>query len=105
MARRRCEFPLRINGLSNCGSSNFELNNCRILVVAAAAALLTGFAASLCAQPMTLKSTAQKAIGRNPEVLARYHAYRASEGELESVAGALLPHVDLIASMAQRCWT
>ena len=51
---------------------------------------------------MTLKSAAQKAIGRNPEVLARYHAYRAAEGELESVAGALLPHVDVIASVGQR---
>ena len=78
------------------------MSNFRRLIVAATAGLLTGLAASLCAQPITLKSTAQKAIGRNPEVLARYHAYRASEGELESVAGALLPHVDLIASTAQR---
>ncbi len=53
------------------------------------------------AEPMTLKSAAQKAILTNPEVLARYHAFRASEGELQAVTSAMLPHLDYTASKSK----
>ena len=51
---------------------------------------------------MTLKAVAQLAVGNSPEVLARYHNFRAAGGELAAVSGALLPQVDLIGSTGER---
>jgi outer membrane protein, adhesin transport system len=67
------------------------------LVSAIGLLALIGFSSAYGA-PMTLKSVAQKAVVSNPEVLAKYHLFEASEGELEAVTSAMLPHVDLIAS-------
>ena len=50
------------------------------------------------AEPMTLKAVAQQAVLSNPEVLARYHAFKASEDELEAVTSVMLPHLDYTAS-------
>ncbi len=64
--------------------------------------LLLALPALAQAPSMTLKSAIERAITRSPEVLARYNAFKAAEGELEAVAGALLPKVDLTASIGDR---
>ncbi len=53
-------------------------------------------------QALTMKEAVRIALARSPEVLAKYHAFKASEGELEAIAGALLPKVDVIASIGER---
>jgi adhesin transport system outer membrane protein len=44
---------------------------------------------------LTLRDAAQQAVLSNPEVLARWHAIRAAEGERDAARGGLLPRVDL----------
>ncbi len=51
---------------------------------------------------MTLKSVAQLAVGRSPEVLARYNNFRAAGGELTAVTGPMLPQVDVIGTLGER---
>lgn len=91
-AVRGTEFALRINVLS----ARWGL-----------AATIAGFAIAVpcVAQTppsMTLKSVAQLAVGRSPEVLARYNNFRAAGGELTAVTGAMLPQVDLIGTVGDR---
>lgn len=50
------------------------------------------------AQVATLKSAAEKAVLSNPEVLQRWHAYKATEGERDAAFGGYLPRLDLSAS-------
>lgn len=50
------------------------------------------------AQPTTLQSAAQKAVLSNPEVLQRWHAYKAAQGERDAAFGGYLPRLDLSAS-------
>jgi len=47
------------------------------------------------AQVQTLKEVAQKAVLQNPEVLQRWHAYQAAEGERDVAFGNYLPKLDL----------
>lgn len=50
------------------------------------------------AQVMTLQAAAQKAVLSNPEVLQRWHAYKATQGERDAAFGGYLPRLDLSAS-------
>jgi len=50
------------------------------------------------AQAVTLKSAAQKAVLSNPEVLQRWHAYQATQGERDAAFGGYLPRLDLSAN-------
>src|SRR5687768_5964411 len=55
--------------------------------------------ASAAVEPaLTLREAAQLAVLNNPDVLARWHSVRASEGERDAAKGGLLPRVDLSAS-------
>ncbi len=50
------------------------------------------------AQIVTLQGAAQKAVLSNPEVLQRWHAYKAAQGERDAAFGGYLPRLDLSAS-------
>ncbi|PKO72595.1 MAG: hypothetical protein CVU20_00750 [Betaproteobacteria bacterium HGW-Betaproteobacteria-14] len=50
------------------------------------------------AQATTLQSAAQKAVLSNPEVLQRWHAYKAAQGERDAAFGGYLPRLDLSVS-------
>ena len=50
------------------------------------------------AQVTTLQSAVQKAVLSNPEVLQRWHAYKAAQGERDAAFGGYLPRLDLSAS-------
>lgn len=50
------------------------------------------------AQAQTLKEVAQKTVLQNPEVLQRWHAYQAAEGERDVAFGGYLPKLDLTVS-------
>ena len=50
------------------------------------------------AQIVTLQAAAQKAVLSNPEVLQRWHAYKAAQGERDAAFGGYLPRLDLSAS-------
>ncbi len=50
------------------------------------------------AQQITLRDAAQKAVLANPEVLAKWHALRATSQEREVAFGGFLPRVDIQAS-------
>ncbi len=50
------------------------------------------------AQVTTLKSVVEKAVLTNPEVLQRWHAYKAAQGERDAAYGGYLPKLDLSAS-------
>ena len=47
------------------------------------------------AQTQTLKESAQQAVLSNPEVLSRWHAFEAANGERDVASGAYLPRLDL----------
>lgn len=53
------------------------------------------------AQIVTLKDAAQEAILTNPEVLAKWHAFQAANGERDVAAGGYLPHLDLQAGASR----
>lgn len=48
-------------------------------------------------QAMTLQGAAEKAVLSNPEVLQRWHAYKATQGERDAAFGGYLPRLDLSA--------
>jgi len=48
------------------------------------------------AQPQNLKDAAKSAITSNPEVLSRWHNFKAAEGERDAAFGAFLPRLDLV---------
>jgi adhesin transport system outer membrane protein len=52
-------------------------------------------------QHFTLKQAAQSALLNNPEVQARWHAFREATEEIGVARGGYLPRVDLIAASAQ----
>ena len=52
-------------------------------------------------QAQSLHDAAQQAILTNPEVLAKWHAFQAANGERDAAAGGYLPHVDLQAGAAR----
>lgn len=74
--------------------------HCRILAVVAAGQCFAAFAQA--PESVSLQGAVKQAIERSPEVLARYHAYKAAEGELTTVKGPLLPQVDVIANYGDR---
>lgn len=51
------------------------------------------------AQIQTLKESAQQAVLSNPEVLSRWHAFEAANGERDVASGAYLPRLDLSAGV------
>lgn len=53
------------------------------------------------AQPLTLKDAARNAVLNNPEVLSRWHTFKAAEGELDAASGAFLPRLDLTAGVGR----
>lgn len=52
------------------------------------------------AQVQTMKDSAQQAITTNPDVLAKWHAFQAANGERDVAFGGYLPHADLQAGAA-----
>lgn len=84
-------IAVTVTGLSLACNAQVDVTPPRIDAQTAAAS-----ASSPATDALTLKAAVQKAITSNPEVLARYHAFRASEGELMAVRGAMLPHLDVI---------
>lgn len=65
------------------------------LASAFSGALLALSVSSVCAEPATLKDTAQKAVVSNPEVLQKWHAYLAAASERGVAFGGYLPRLDL----------
>ena len=61
--------------------------------------MAAGAAAAQTADP--LKTTIEQAVNTNPEVSARFNAYRASVDAVDVARGAYLPRVDLNASVGQ----
>jgi adhesin transport system outer membrane protein len=51
------------------------------------------------AQPITLKDAAQEAVLRNPEVAAKWHAYKEATETVDTVRGRYLPKIDLNAGI------
>ena len=69
---------------------------------ARAALVLLTAASSAMAQPSDpLKTAVEQAVNTNPEVSARFNAYRASVDAVDAARGAYLPRVDLNASLGQ----
>ena len=48
----------------------------------------------------SLREAAQLAVSKNPEVLARWHAYREANNEVDAAKGGFLPRVDVSAARA-----
>lgn len=53
------------------------------------------------AQVQTLKESAQQAILTNPDILAKWHAFQAANGERDVAFGGYLPHADLQAAASR----
>ncbi len=66
--------------------------------ICAAVALACAASASVGQTPEPLRAAAQKAIQTNPEVTARFNAYRAAGDAVDVARGGFLPRVDLNAS-------
>lgn len=69
--------------------------------VALAVLVAIGVGAAPVVQAVTLKEAAQQAVLNNPEVLARWHTYRAATENIDVAKGAYLPKVDLNASVGR----
>lgn len=94
--------PCLVDGQAQPDSERLCMRPAAALTAASLAlvALLLVFPGSAGAQvdkPLTLKDAAQKAVLSSPEVLTRWHAFKAAGGERDAGAGALLPRVDLLA--------
>lgn len=63
---------------------------------------LTLMAGGAYGQQITLKEAVQKAMLSNPEVLARWHTFRAAEEEVEVQRGQFFPRVDANAGFGQQ---
>ena len=59
-------------------------------------------AAPVQAAPDALRDAARKAVVSNPEVQARWHAFRAAEAERDVARGAYLPEVDVIGNRKEK---
>jgi adhesin transport system outer membrane protein len=53
------------------------------------------------APPDALRDAARKAVVGNPEVQARWHAFRAADAEQDAARGGYFPQVDVIASVGR----
>lgn len=80
--------------MNQCISRSVRL---RVLVGALA---LVSFPAAVQAAELTLKDAAQEAVLRNPEVLSRWHAFKAASENVAVIRGGYLPNVDLTAGVA-----
>ena len=69
--------------------------------ICAAVAVLFVTGASLGQTADTLRDAAQKAVQTNPEVTARFNAYRAAGDAVHVARGGFLPRVDLNALAGQ----
>ena len=65
------------------------------------AGLIVSSFAAQCAHAITLKDAAQEAVLRNPEVLAKWHAYKAATEEIGVAEAGWLPRIDLTAGIAR----
>jgi outer membrane protein, adhesin transport system len=63
--------------------------------------LASACSTSVLAQQDTLKSVAQRAVLSSPEVLQKWHAYRAADAEKDVAFGGYLPRVDLAAGIGR----
>lgn len=61
--------------------------------------MAAGGASAQTADP--LKTTVEQAVNTNPDVSARFNAYRAAVDAVDVARGAYLPRVDLNASVGQ----
>ncbi len=77
--------------------TNARLTSLKALVGAMA---LVFFAIPVTASAITLKDAAQEAVLKNPEVLSRWHAFKAATENVGVVKGGYLPDVDLTAGVA-----
>lgn len=66
--------------------------------ICAAVALMFANAATLAQNADPLRAAAEKAVQTNPEVTARFNAYRAATDAVDVARGGFLPRVDLNAS-------
>lgn len=69
--------------------------------VAAALIAMAGGAAAAAPQKMSLQDAASKAVLKNPEVLAKWHAFGAARYEREVSFGGFLPTLDLNAGIGR----
>ncbi len=68
----------------------------RLSIALASLGLLSGVATA--AAPEPLRDAARKAVVANPEVQARWHAFRAADAERDVARGGYFPQLDLTAS-------
>ena len=61
--------------------------------------VLTMMVTTAYAQPITIKDAAQEAVLRNPEVQAKWHAYKEATETIDVAKGRYLPSVDLNAGI------
>jgi adhesin transport system outer membrane protein len=78
-----------------------KTNVCRTPLKALVGTLaLAFFTVPVTASAITLKEAAQEAVLKNPEVLSRWHAFKAATENVGVVKGSYLPDVDLTAGVA-----
>ena len=75
------------------------MNNIRALITVAVLSTLPH--AALAQVPAALQDAARMAVTTNPEVQARWHAFRAAEEDQQAVRGGYYPQVDLMAGAAR----
>lgn len=75
------------------------MNNTSLRVLVSAIALVMSSSVAMAAE-VTLKDAAQEAVLKNPEVLSRWHAFRAATENIDVVKGGYRPKVDLSAGVA-----
>lgn len=61
--------------------------------------ILAAMVTTAYAQPVTIKDAAQEAVLRNPEVAAKWHAYKEATETIDTAKGRYLPKVDLNAGV------
>ena len=74
----------------------FSLGACRLSTLGLAALLCAAGAQAQSGE--ALKAAAQKAVSSNPEVTARFNAYRAASDAVDAARGGFFPRLDLNAS-------
>ena len=95
--------------LQNDERANKVMNMTKLEIASAFAVVLTLFSATAWAQedadpmvqPAALKEAAQAAVLNNPEVQARWHAFREADEEIGVARGEFLPKIDLSAGVGR----
>ncbi len=72
-----------------------------VRAVSLAVGLACAASAAMAQTADPLRTTVEKALQTNPEVTARFNAYRASDDAIDVVRGGLLPRLDLDASVGR----